>query len=127
MLICLHCFVKSMVDSYTNCVAIMYIWQYAMHGMESSILLLQTCLDHLNIYEKDLKNMKLHPVYASIFKHILDKPNFCTILSGSLRAVAINEELLQNLSVALQLSVPEKIGIGLALSNSEEHDIRMCG
>lgn len=105
----------------------MYIWQYAMHGMEGSLLLLQTCLDHLNIYEKDLKNMKLHPIYALIFKHILDKPNFSTILIGSLRAMAINEELLQNLSGALQLSVPEKIGIGLALSNSEEHDIRMCG
>lgn len=98
-----------------------------MHGMEGSVLLLQTCLDHLNIYGKDLKNMKLHPVYASIFKHILDKPNFSTIFSESLRTAAISEELLQCLSGALQLSVPEKIGIGLALSNSEDHDIRMCG
>ncbi|KAL8500295.1 hypothetical protein ACS0TY_020046 [Phlomoides rotata] len=101
--------------------------KYAMHGMEGGILLLQTCLDYLNIYEEDLKNMKLHPIYASIFKHLLDKPSFSTILSGSLRAVAINEELLQNLSGVLQLSVPEKIGFGLALSNSEELDIRMCG
>ncbi|XP_011090133.1 CCR4-NOT transcription complex subunit 1 isoform X2 [Sesamum indicum] len=97
------------------------------HGMEGSILLLQTCLDHLNIYGKDLKNVKLHPVYSSIFKHILDKPNFSTVFSESLSTVAINEELLQSLSGALQLGVSEKIGIGLALSSSENHDIRMCG
>ncbi|KAI3444740.1 hypothetical protein Pfo_001405 [Paulownia fortunei] len=98
-----------------------------MHGMEGSILLLQTCLDNLDIYAKDLKNMMLHPIYASVFKHILDKPNFSTVFCESLRTAAINEELLQNLSGALHLSVPEKIGIGLALSNSENHDIRMCG
>ncbi|GFP80906.1 ccr4-not transcription complex subunit 1 [Phtheirospermum japonicum] len=97
------------------------------HGLEGRILLLQTCLDYLNIYGKDLKNMKLHPIYASIFKHILDKPNFSTVLSESLKTAPINEELLQNLSGALHLSASEKIGIGLALSNSENHDIRMCG
>ncbi|KAL0464604.1 UNVERIFIED_CONTAM: CCR4-NOT transcription complex subunit [Sesamum latifolium] len=42
-------------------------------------------------------------------------------------ASPINEELLQSLSGALQLAVSEKIGIGLALSSSENHDIRMCG
>ncbi|PIN21929.1 hypothetical protein CDL12_05383 [Handroanthus impetiginosus] len=97
------------------------------HGMEGSILLLQTCLDHLNIYGRDLKNMKLHPIYASIFKHLLDKPNFGTVLSESLRTAAINEELLQNLSDAFGLSLPEKIGFSLALSNSENQDIRMSG
>ncbi|GER44883.1 transcription regulators [Striga asiatica] len=99
----------------------------SMHGLEGSILLLQTCWDHLNIYDKDLKTMKLHPIYASVFKHILDKPNFSTVLSESLRTAPISEELLQNLSGALHLSMSEKIGIGLALSNSENHDIRICG
>ncbi|KAL3616494.1 hypothetical protein CASFOL_039884 [Castilleja foliolosa] len=97
------------------------------HGMEGRVLLLQTCLDHLNIYDKDLESLKLHPIYASIFKHILDKPNFSTVLSESLRNAPINEELLQNFSGVLHLSTPEKIGIGLALSNSENHNIRMCG
>lgn len=95
--------------------------------MEGSILLLQACFDHLNIYGRDLKDIKLHPIYASVFKHILDKPNFSTILVESLQSTAINEELLQNLSSALHLSIPEKIGVGLALSYSEDHDTRMCG
>ncbi|KAL2524782.1 Uncharacterized protein Adt_09836 [Abeliophyllum distichum] len=42
-------------------------------------------------------------------------------------ASTINEEFLQNLSDALHLSSYEKIGVGLALSNSENLDIRMCG
>lgn len=95
--------------------------------MEGSILLLQACFDHLDIYSRDLKDMKPQPIFASIFKHVLDKPNFSSILSESLQAKSINEELLQNLSDALHLSVPEKIGVGLALSNSEDHDTRMCG
>lgn len=98
-----------------------------MHGMEGSILLLQACLNHLNIYSRDLKDMKLQPIFASIFKHILDKPNFSSVLSESLQTKAINEELLQDLSDALHLSVPEKIGVGLAMSNSDDHDTRMCG
>ncbi|XP_057807321.1 uncharacterized protein LOC131021995 isoform X2 [Salvia miltiorrhiza] len=98
-----------------------------MHGMVGSISLLQACFDHLNIYSRDLKDMKLQPIFASIFKHFLDKPNFSSILSESLQTKAINEELLQNLSDALHLSVPEKIGVGLALSDAEDHDTRMCG
>ncbi|XP_047948828.1 CCR4-NOT transcription complex subunit 1-like [Salvia hispanica] len=100
---------------------------YTMDGMEGSILLLQACFDHLNIYSSKLKDIKLQPIFASIFKHVLNKPNFSSILSESLQSKAINDELLQNLSDALHLSVPDKIGVGLAMSNSEDHDTRMCG
>ncbi|XP_022867508.1 CCR4-NOT transcription complex subunit 1-like isoform X1 [Olea europaea var. sylvestris] len=100
--------------------------QYAAYGMEGSILVLHNCLDHLNIHG-NLKNMQLHPVYASIFKHMLDKPNFSTVFCVSLKTAVINEEFLQNLSDALHLSAYEKIGVGLALSDSENLDIRMCG
>ncbi|CAA0842704.1 transcription regulators [Striga hermonthica] len=117
---------QSLTDSNSDSV-FQELCKYSMHGLEGSILLLQTCWDHLNIHGKDLKTMKLHPIYASIFKHILDKPNFSTVLCESLRTAPISEELLQNLSGALHLSMSENIGIGLALSNSENHDIRMCG
>lgn len=101
--------------------------QYIGYGIEGSILVLQTCLDHLNIYENDLKNMKLAPVIGSVFRYILEKPNFTTIICESLRTAAVNETLLENLCNALQLSSSEKIGVGLALSDSENLDIRMCG
>ncbi|PWA88229.1 transcription regulator [Artemisia annua] len=39
----------------------------------------------------------------------------------------ITKEFLDNLSVALQLSAYEKLGFGLALTDSENNDIRMAG
>ncbi|XP_059651610.1 uncharacterized protein LOC132299153 [Cornus florida] len=101
--------------------------QYVEYGSEGCILLLQTCFDHLNIHGKDLRNVQLDPVFSSIFKYILDKPNFSTVFCESLRSTAINEDFLENLSDAFRLSASEKIGIGLALSDSESTDIRLCG
>ncbi|GFS35543.1 transcription regulator [Actinidia rufa] len=100
---------------------------YAGYGTEGSILLMQTCLDHLNSHGKDLKNLQLEPIFCSIFKYILEKPNFSTVLCELLRSEAINEDFLENLSNALRLSASDKIGIGLALSDSENSDIRMLG
>lgn len=92
-----------------------------------SILVLQSCLDYLNIYVKDLKNVQLEPMFASIFRYILEKPNFTTVFCESLRSTAVSGDFLENLCNALQLSVSEKFGIGFALSDSENLDIRMCG
>ncbi|KAI8024154.1 CCR4-NOT transcription complex subunit 1 [Camellia lanceoleosa] len=100
--------------------------QYVGYGTEGSILILQTCLDHLNIHGKHLKNTQLEPIFGSIIKFMLDKPNFNTVLCESLISVEINEYFLENLANALHLSTPEKIGIGLALSDSENPDIRLC-
>lgn len=101
--------------------------QYIEYGTEESILVLQTCFEQLNICGKDLKNVHLEPVVASIFKYVLDKPTFSTVLCESLGNTAVNEDFLENLCNALQLAAPEKIGVGLALSDSENIDIRMCG
>ncbi|XP_052210992.1 uncharacterized protein LOC127813907 isoform X2 [Diospyros lotus] len=101
--------------------------QFAEYGTQGSILLLRTCLDHLNIHGKDTQNMQLEPIFGLIFKHLLDKPNFCTVLCESLRSEVINEDFLENISNALRFSASEKIGIGLALSDSDDPEIRMCG
>lgn len=101
--------------------------QYLAYGVEGSILLLRTCIDHLNVYGKDSKNTQLDPVFASIFRCILDKPNFSTVFSESLKDTAISEEFLVNLSNAFHLAISEKIGVGLALSDSENVDVKKCG
>ncbi|KAF3440045.1 hypothetical protein FNV43_RR18323 [Rhamnella rubrinervis] len=101
--------------------------QFVQYGIEGSILLLQTCLDHLNHYRTDLKNMPLERVLASIFKYLLDRPNFSTMFCESLRNSEINEGILENFANALHLSASEKIGIGLALSDSENFENRICG
>ncbi|XP_020538535.1 CCR4-NOT transcription complex subunit 1 isoform X2 [Jatropha curcas] len=96
------------------------------YGVEGSILVLQTCLEHLHFHRTDLKNVQLEPVLVSIFKFLMDKPNFSTVLCQSLRSIAISEELLENLSNVLRLSLSEKIGIGLALSDSENLQTRVA-
>lgn len=105
----------------------MISWQFTEYGLEGSVLLLQTCLDHLTNYRTDLKNAALERVLASIFKYLLDRPNFSTVFCECLRNTEINEGILENFSNALHLSVSEKIGIALALSDSENLDTRICG
>lgn len=89
--------------------------------------MLGICFDHLNIYGKDLKNLQLEPIFASIFKYLLGKPNFSTVFCKSVRGAAICEEFLENLCTALHLTVDEKIGVGLSLSYVEDVDIKICG
>ncbi|XP_048431931.1 CCR4-NOT transcription complex subunit 1 isoform X3 [Pyrus x bretschneideri] len=101
--------------------------QFIEYGIEGSILLLQACLDHLTNYRTELKNAALERVFASIFKSLLDRPNFCTVFCQSLRNTEISEGILENISNALHLSVSEKTGIALALSDSENLDTRICG
>lgn len=99
-------------------------------GIEGSIIVLQTCFHHLNCHRtelRDLKNTQLDPVFGSLFKYILDKPNFSTVFCQSIGSATISEGFLESLSNALKLSASEKIGIGLALSDSEDSGIRMCG
>lgn len=71
--------------------------------------------------------MQFDAVYASIFKYILDKPNFSTVFCVSVRGATINEDYLENLCNAFRLSVSEKIEVGLALSDSENADVKLCG
>ncbi|XP_076942862.1 uncharacterized protein LOC143612873 [Bidens hawaiensis] len=101
--------------------------QFVDYGTEGNILLLETCLHHFNVLEKDLKSTLLEPVLASIFRKLLEKPQFSTVFSMSVRPEVITEEFLDNFSAALQLSAYEKLGFGLALTDSENNDIRMAG
>ncbi|KAL5571856.1 hypothetical protein UlMin_021453 [Ulmus minor] len=101
--------------------------QFVEYGTEGSILLLQTCLDHLNRHRADLKNSALERVLGLIFKSLIEKPNFSTVFCESLRNLEISEGMLENFSNALHLSAPEKLSVGLALSDSENPENRMCG
>ncbi|XVF33558.1 hypothetical protein REPUB_Repub17cG0178700 [Reevesia pubescens] len=101
--------------------------QFIEYGIEGSILVLQICLDCLISQKTDSENLQSEQVVASIFRHAMDKPNFCSVFCQSLRSMDISEDFLENFSKVMQLSVSEKIGIGLALSDSENPDTRMCG
>ncbi|CAK9319222.1 unnamed protein product [Citrullus colocynthis] len=96
-------------------------------GIEGSFILLRTCLDHLTSHGADLENPLLRLVISSVFKHLLDRPNFSTIFCESLKSRDINQVTLENISNLLKLSMCERIGVGLAVSDSENLDARLCG
>ncbi|KAE8699711.1 transcription factor UNE10-like [Hibiscus syriacus] len=100
--------------------------QFIDYGIEGSILVLQTCLDCLNSHKTDSRNLQFEQVVASTFRHAMEKPNFCTVFCQSL-SMDISEDFLDNFSKSMQFSMSEKIGVGLALSDSENPDTRICG
>ncbi|KAI3764755.1 hypothetical protein L2E82_14771 [Cichorium intybus] len=104
-----------------------FILQYIEYGTEESILLVDSCLHHFKIYEKGLKSTHLEPAVASLFRKLMEKPYFCKVFSGLVKHIPISKEFLDNLSTAMQLSPFEKLGFGLALSDSENNDVRMAG
>ncbi|KAL0547689.1 hypothetical protein IC582_012113 [Cucumis melo] len=96
-------------------------------GIEGSFILLRTCLDHFTSHGTDLENPLLRLIISSVFKHLLDRPNFSTIFCESLKSRDINQVTLENISNLLNLSMCERIGVGLAVSDSENLDARLCG
>ncbi|KAK1261309.1 hypothetical protein QJS04_geneDACA021630 [Acorus gramineus] len=101
--------------------------QFVDYGLEGCILLLQNCLDHLNAHGGDLQIVKKPELVSAVFRYLLGRPNFSTAFCESLRSTSMSEGFLGSLSKALNLSTPEKIGIGLALYDSENPDFRMRG
>ncbi|KAL2892492.1 CCR4-NOT transcription complex subunit 1 [Bienertia sinuspersici] len=101
--------------------------QFAEQGFEGSLLILQSCFNYMNIYGTDVKNVHMHPAISSVFRFLLDKPNFSSLLCQSLKNVSLREGFLDDLSNALGLSLSEKIAIGLAFSESENPDARLIG
>ncbi|KAG9452304.1 hypothetical protein H6P81_005208 [Aristolochia fimbriata] len=92
---------------------------------EDSILLLQTLLDQVKFRDGDMQ-LKLD-VLSAIFRHLMGRPNFTTVFCVALRNTQMSEGFLMDLSKAVNLTTPEKIGVGLALSDSENLDFRMKG
>ncbi|KAA8539793.1 hypothetical protein F0562_026485 [Nyssa sinensis] len=102
--------------------------QFVEYGPEGSILLLRTCLDHINFAGGDMHSMQLKPdLVAAIFRYLLEQPNFSTVFCEAVRTMVISEPFLGDFCDLLHLSVSEKIGLGLALVDSENPDIRTNG
>ncbi|XP_020232404.1 CCR4-NOT transcription complex subunit 1 isoform X1 [Cajanus cajan] len=101
--------------------------QFTEFGTTGCILLLRTCLDHYGYLRRDTKDMQYEPILGAVIKYLLDRPNFSTVFSESMKNVEINESFLESFCNGLQLSLLEKIVTSLALSDSENTDVRLCG
>ncbi|XP_058103664.1 uncharacterized protein LOC131247311 isoform X2 [Magnolia sinica] len=94
------------------------------YGNEGSIVLLQACLDQVKFQSEDFQSKLDLP--SPIFRYFLGRPNFATVFCEALRSKVMSGGFL-GLSKQLHLSTPEKIAVGLALSNSGNTDFRIRG
>ncbi|KAK4839920.1 hypothetical protein QYF36_025957 [Acer negundo] len=118
---------QSLTDSNFDAV-LNELLQFVEYGSEGSILLLRTCLDHMNFDKGEVHKMQLRPdLLAAILRYLLDRPNFSTVFCESLRGIVINEKFLGDFCDALHLSVFEKIALGLALADAENLEMRTNG
>ncbi|XP_058205092.1 uncharacterized protein LOC131319013 isoform X2 [Rhododendron vialii] len=102
--------------------------QFVDYGCEGSILLLQTCLDHSNFQEGDVQKMQLKSdLLAGIFRYLLQCLNFSSIFCEAMRNMVMSERFISDFCDALQLSLYEKVGVGLSLADSENVAIRTNG
>eukprot|EP01018_Ginkgo_biloba_P022479 Gb_12251 [translate_table: standard] len=95
--------------------------QFTGYGLDGSVVLLQSCLDQVNLREGDVHNMQLKlELLAIVVKYLVHQSNFSTVFCEALRSTHMSEDVLGDLSKALHLSLPEQIGLGLALADSDD-------
>lgn len=90
--------------------------------------MLQICLDQLELNGGEIQNSQIKwDLLSAIFRNLLERPNFTTGFCEALNSESMTDGFLEGLSKAFKLSMPERIGIGLALFDSENPSSRMRG
>ncbi|XP_057867287.2 uncharacterized protein LOC131074644 isoform X3 [Cryptomeria japonica] len=94
--------------------------RFAGYGLDCSIVLLQSCLDQVNLRDGDVQNMQLKlELLSVVVRHLVHQPNFSTVFCQAVQNTHITEDILGDLSKALHLSLPEQLGLGFALADSD--------
>jgi CCR4-NOT transcription complex subunit 1 len=93
------------------------------------VLVLKACFEQVKLTgEGDAQNAQhKRDLFSNIFKHSLNKPCFSTNFCQALKTVPTSEQFLQDLSTVFKLSGPEKSGVGLALLDSDNLNLRLRG
>ncbi|XP_044957185.1 uncharacterized protein LOC123408030 [Hordeum vulgare subsp. vulgare] len=104
-------------------------FQLVDYGHDGCLLMLQVCLDEVLLNDREAKNLQLkHDLLSSTFRYCLDKTYFSTCFCEALmRIKTATDGLLETLSSVLELSAAEKVGIGLALSDSDNSGMKLKG
>ena len=101
------------------------MFQLADCSPDGCVLLLQVCVDELLLNVGGEKNPQ--PLVATIFRYCLEKPYFSTSFCEVVSTIPVNDGFLETLSNELELSAAERVGVGLALSDSENPDLNLEG
>ncbi|KAG8083808.1 hypothetical protein GUJ93_ZPchr0010g10249 [Zizania palustris] len=116
------------VDDFTFDSTHRELCQLADCSPDGCILLLQVCLNEVLLNSEVAKNSQLkRDLLSIVFKYCLDKPYFSTSFCEALRTVNVSDLFLETLSTELELSAGERVGIGLALSDSDNLGLNLHG
>ncbi|XP_062201118.1 uncharacterized protein LOC133903692 isoform X2 [Phragmites australis] len=95
---------------------------------DGCVLLLQVCVDEVLLNVGGAKNPQLkRDLLSVIFRYCVYKPYFSTSFCEALRTIPAGDGFIETLSNELELSAAERVGIGLALSDSENLDLNVQG
>jgi CCR4-NOT transcription complex subunit 1 len=103
--------------------------QFTEYGIDGSLILLRNCLEQINLHQGEVHNLPLKlDLLARILKTLIHQPNSGSILCEALgHTSSFSEGFLENICSALKFSIPEQIGLGLALSDAEDQHLREEG
>lgn len=97
-------------------------------GLDGCSLVIRVCLNQVLLSAGEVKNLQLQQKLLSyVFRYCLHKTCFATSFCEALTTIALADDFLESLSNLLELSVAEKVGVGLALSDSEDSEIKQKG
>lgn len=116
-------FVMSLITKWT------YVDQFTEYGMDGSLILLRNCLEQVNLPHGEVHNLPLKlDLLARILKTLIHQPNSGSILCEALGlSSSFSEGFLENICSALKFSIPEQIGLGLALTDAEDQRLQEEG
>lgn len=84
-------------------------------------------MDEVLLNARGANNSPQKHVLSAIFRYCVDKPYFSTSFCEALRVGSVTDGFLETLSNELELSAAERVGMGLALSDSESMELSLEG
>ncbi|WVZ55056.1 hypothetical protein U9M48_005770 [Paspalum notatum var. saurae] len=97
-------------------------------GLDGCALVLRVFLNQVLLNAGELMNQQLQRnLLSDVFRYCLAKTYFSTSFCEALKAIDLTDVSLEAFSNLLQLSAAEKVGVGFALSDSEDSETKRKG
>jgi len=101
----------------------------ALYGPDAYLFLLRCLLEQIDLKDnmKNQQNQQRLQLLQQQLLHLVDKPNFPSILFQVFTGLELRDEFLNQLSKALKLSLAQEVVLGLGLAQAPEQSIRREG
>lgn len=95
-------------------------------GLSGSLTVLRGCLEEAHLGDGEAEAVPLErQLLVAVIRQLLPQPNFPTLLCEAVRQIrGLNDQFLRDLCQALNLALPERLRLGLALGSAEDKSRR---